>query len=244
MQSNDEKNNPTERAVVAANGEQQFADIFKLNIDCFEVMFDYLSLEDLDAMGQTCKRMQRITGHCFQQNYGAAQVKFNDDGFYLNHVKIDCFNNFLQNVKIANDFTDYINSTGDDGANIASKLMDFVTKLKHSTSIKVIDIFDVEIDEENDAIVARFYEMNEIVRKAENVTIRISYENVIDALLAQCSNIKYLYLKNFSIRNECKWMHQIYPMLEHIELRCKNDILEGTALKTFLEQKIEYCVKV
>lgn len=36
------------------------APIFALNIDCFEEIFDYLSLKDVHSFGQTCKALQKV----------------------------------------------------------------------------------------------------------------------------------------------------------------------------------------
>ncbi|XP_031635406.1 uncharacterized protein LOC116348520 [Contarinia nasturtii] len=201
IKSNDEENSPAECAVAAVNGEQQLADIFKLNIDCFEEVFDYLSLKDLAAMGQTCKRMQRIAGHCFQLNYGAAEADFNKGGFDLNGVKIDCFNKFLQNV--------YFMYGGKEDENARyNRMINFITQLKHSTSFKKIDISDFR------SKMPRINEIKEVLSKAESVRIHgyDENENELDALTA-CSNLKYL-----SLRKGHRWMHRIYPSLEHIEL--------------------------
>lgn len=57
---------------------EQTGDIFKLDIDCFEESFDYLPFKDLVNVGETCKRLQRVAGYCYQQNYSAAAVsKYN-----------------------------------------------------------------------------------------------------------------------------------------------------------------------
>lgn len=49
--------------------QRQDADIFKLDIDCYEESFDYLSLGDLISVGKTCKFLQRIAGYILQLNY-------------------------------------------------------------------------------------------------------------------------------------------------------------------------------
>lgn len=57
---------------------EQTGVIFKLDIDCFEESFDYLPFKDLVNVGGTCKRLQKVAGHCYQQNYSAAAVgKYN-----------------------------------------------------------------------------------------------------------------------------------------------------------------------
>lgn len=48
---------------------KQTSDIFKLNIDCFEELCDYLTFQDLNVMAKTCKHLQKYASYCFQQNY-------------------------------------------------------------------------------------------------------------------------------------------------------------------------------
>ncbi|XP_031633931.1 uncharacterized protein LOC116347480 [Contarinia nasturtii] len=228
MKSYDQENNRAKHAVLAVNDEQ-LAEIFKLTIDCFEEVFDYLSLEDLAAMGQTCKRMKQIAGHCFQQNYGATTLYFDTDSFYLNHVKVDCFSNFLQNVKVNGEMFTDDESDDIDAANSPYDLtIDYVTPLKRLTSIKGIKIVNVSLT------MARIHEMQVVLNKSERVAIKYCSldENVLDALIAACSNVKYLSL-NLEI-NENQWMHRIYPALEHIKLNGLN-WRETPEFKTFFE---------
>ncbi|XP_031629057.1 uncharacterized protein LOC116344600 [Contarinia nasturtii] len=216
MKSNNEANYPAERAVVAANDEQQLADIFKLNIDCFEEVFDYLVLADFAAMGQTCKRMQQIAGHCFLLNYGAEQVMFGVEGFNLLGVKIDCFNNVLQNVCINHCL---LSSYKDESS---------VIPLKHSTSIKEIKMifFDCGI------LSYDIYRIKDIISKAEKVSFSYG-DKMLDDLLELCTNVKHLSFE-LGYQDEPQWTRRIYPKLEHIQF------LPGTtknvpALNTFIE---------
>lgn len=61
--------------------------IFKLNVDCFEEIFNYLAIHDIFAMGETCTRMQNVAGYYFQQNFpdavGRPVTKRNSDHIYL-----------------------------------------------------------------------------------------------------------------------------------------------------------------
>lgn len=50
----------------AANQPLHFV---RVNVDCWERIFDYLSLHDILAMSQTCKRMSRIGGYYFCENF-------------------------------------------------------------------------------------------------------------------------------------------------------------------------------
>ena len=42
---------------------------------CTEEMFDWMTLVDLHAVGQTCKRMQQLAGYFFRLNYPGARVE-------------------------------------------------------------------------------------------------------------------------------------------------------------------------
>lgn len=43
--------------------------IFKLDVDCCDEIFDYLSLFELHTLAQTCKAMQKVTGIYFRRNF-------------------------------------------------------------------------------------------------------------------------------------------------------------------------------
>lgn len=229
MKPNDEKNSPDECGAVVVderlpdilNRERHVSDIFKLTIDCFEEVFDYLSLEDLAAMGQTCTRMQRIAGHCFQKNYGAAPISFDDSNFYLFNVNIDCFSSFFQNVQF--DFDTNDDAVLEDAAN--TQILGFTTQLKDVTSIKIIEISDLDFAmEEAD-------EMKAIIGKAEHVVLDNCY-NHDD--LSFCSNIKFLSICD-DLQNVDQWTHQIFPNLEELEIM-GSEMGEIPVLKAFLEQ--------
>lgn len=52
---------------------------FKVNVDCWERVFDFMALCDIIAMSQTCQRMQQIAGYYFRKN-------FHGTPFYLNEL--------------------------------------------------------------------------------------------------------------------------------------------------------------
>lgn len=43
--------------------------IFKLHVICCNELFDYLPLEDLMSIGQTCIRFNKIVEKYFEENY-------------------------------------------------------------------------------------------------------------------------------------------------------------------------------
>lgn len=63
--------------------------IIDLNIDCFDEIFEYLDVESLYSFGQTCKRMNKIAGEYFKQNYSASPISIMDEGIYMNYTRKD-----------------------------------------------------------------------------------------------------------------------------------------------------------
>lgn len=88
---------------------QQTGVIFRLNNDCFDKIFDYLSLKSLHSLGETCKDLQQFTGDFFQLNYAANQNDCTRSGIFTaypdrgcvtrrkTHIKISGFNRFMRN---------------------------------------------------------------------------------------------------------------------------------------------------
>lgn len=60
--------------------EKSQAEIFKLKMDHFEEIFEWLSAKDLAELSQTCKRMQHVVGYYIKTNYAALDFKFTGDG--------------------------------------------------------------------------------------------------------------------------------------------------------------------
>lgn len=60
--------------------------IFKLDIDCFEELFEWLSMEDLRSMRRTCTRFKKVIDYYIEINYpnGFGMLYFDD---YLEHFE-------------------------------------------------------------------------------------------------------------------------------------------------------------
>lgn len=61
---------------------QQSSDIFKLNAICCDDLFEWLSIKDLYSLGQTCKRMHRLTGLYFQENFRKLRLEYINQKIY------------------------------------------------------------------------------------------------------------------------------------------------------------------
>lgn len=61
--------------------------IFKLNVDCCDELFDYLSLVELHSLAQTCKAMQKITGIYFRRNFTKIRAHVTSGGGYRMFIR-------------------------------------------------------------------------------------------------------------------------------------------------------------
>lgn len=96
-------NNDQNKVFVVFYAADQQPDIFKLNIDCFEEIFDYLPFESLVNFSQTCTRFQQVAVHIYQQNYSDTLVKLNSD-------QVKHFMQFVQKIelKFDNDLWNFV----------------------------------------------------------------------------------------------------------------------------------------
>ncbi|XP_031637726.1 uncharacterized protein LOC116351253, partial [Contarinia nasturtii] len=115
--------------------------IFKLSIDCMDEIFEYLSLKDLHSFGQTCKRMNKVAGEYFKQNYSSVQTWFNNgngirtyysdkDGVRFQWIKISGFSQFIPSILIVDGDFNYIQS----------RVSDFESVERISIELSIIDI--------------------------------------------------------------------------------------------------------
>lgn len=216
---------------------KQSADILKLDIDCFEEVFDYLPLKDLISIGKTCKRLQNVCGYIFHQYYSnvlklcAADrcdvwIKSFDS---INKHEVDHFWRFIDRIYIRK----------------SNGLERFLRVHRHFKRLKQI-CFDSILLTMNDT-----ERMRETLAKVQSLRF-INCEvhgNFYETILAFCPNLKHLYIdglqivngpsdgidandlknkntsKNPKFHRENDWLRQKYPMLEHLELISHTSLL-------------------
>lgn len=74
--------NQNEVAAAGPSNIESSSGIFKIDIDCFEELFDYLSLDDLRTLRRTCKRFKKIIDYYIRTNYPVlGKFELNDKNF-------------------------------------------------------------------------------------------------------------------------------------------------------------------
>ena len=200
--------------------------IFKLNGDCFEELFDYLPLKDLHSLGQTCKSMQQMTGKFFKRNYSAAECNVVSDGIYLinfsykNPVQISGFIEFITSIAIGNNlFTAKLENrtifTRDYHYYYILKKFEYIKlhadKFK---SVKKLSLTDIRLNERTVGYILKILPNIEILELVySTVTL-----DLYDVLLKYCKNLRQIKLSEVTFETEHNWLHQRYEKLECFEL--------------------------
>lgn len=185
---------------------KQRAPIFKLNVDCLNKIFDYLSLRDVHSIGETCKPIQQAAGEYFQANYiTAAYVRYKRlinsafipfDGF---------FNKFVQNIHFECVPTRLKKTTLYIGKNYNQKFKQMV--------FFDVDLTAVEIKNLSD----KFENVETVI--LEKCTVNRKFYKQFPKI---CKNLRRLYVEDFDCRRDVvrrtgnKWLLYTYPKLEHL----------------------------
>lgn len=177
-----------------SNQHQQLADILRLNIDCFEELFEYLSIEDISYVGKTCKRLKQIVGYIFQQYFPFELSNYRMKDF--RRGKIDNLIEYLDKYCFRRD-KDYRYFLELESRLIRVKKLVFNNFQFTATKIE---------------------SLKEILSKAEEVKIVDGSVdgNIHDDVLIHCTNMKRLSLIG-NLNMGTNWIFQKYSNLEEFE---------------------------
>ncbi|XP_055303149.1 uncharacterized protein LOC129568846 isoform X1 [Sitodiplosis mosellana] len=187
--------------------------IFKLTIDCFDEIFEYLSMKDLHSLGQTCKTMQKVAGVYFKQNFSAAEKFCHPDGIYTVHSSRDNVINERIPTLGFNEFMPCI-SHYHDRLEPLEYLQLHIDEFAQSTNH--IYLVDLRINP------TRVEFIEKLLPKIEIIQIRSCSVNgcFYELILKHCPNLHTIYVQNADTycNGNYGWMLQDYPMLKHLEL--------------------------
>lgn len=195
--------------------------IFNLTTDCCDEIFDYLSLKDLHAFGQTCRAIQKVAGEYFKRNYSAATNYSGNDGIYTAYS--DDKGVINQNILTSgfNRYITYISHYYDE----LRPLQYIQSHSNECESINHIYLVCVIINE------ARVNSLLNVLPKLKTLQIRNSSVegHLYDVLLMHCA-LERLFVQDsdlgifrlldggWAARIENHWLRQEYPTLKYLEL--------------------------
>lgn len=175
--------------------EDQTAEIFKLDVDCFDEIFDYLSFEDLISLSKTCKYLQQLTGDCFHKNYLGCSI-CSSEGIRsessLKSLDIKHLVSFIRKIKTDSYGFRYV-------FNSRSKLQ----QIEH---MEITNLVETNVNR------LKEISMNEL----ENLCIsECNSITNFHGLIERCQKLKRLSVEHCS--GEYNWLNQKYPTLEYLK---------------------------
>lgn len=194
--------------------------ISSLPYDCFVEIFEFLSLQDLHAIGQTSKWLHKFAGSYFKLNFTAAPVGCASNGVYVNGTQLNGFSEFIRSAsillyRIDDDRIHYIDA-------------------KCSKAFQQLRLIFVNLT------TIKSPHIKNVLRKIE--TLDMSHCKIDDQFasnfLAFCTNLKRFCMRNCeeSTSLSDQWLLQVYPNLEHFEWVEEKRDVQAEQIQTFFKQ--------
>lgn len=220
--------------------------ILVLSKECFDVIFEWLSVEELYLFGQTCKHLQQITGEYFQRTYTDIDIKNDEFGICAmarpltgQYIPFTSFDRFVTNISLhSNSFYDGLKS-----------INYFELNADKFTSLTELCFDHMALSQEKINLIKPVLARIQILRVNDCRFEGDFYTN----FLQFCTNLKRLHMTDVDFKtlrfkvenfvyivsytheeNACDWLFQKYPMLEHFELLPRNG--KVCEIQTFFEQ--------
>lgn len=194
---------PAKSSPEAANLEESKPKIYKLNINCFEAIFDYLSLEDLSAFSQTCKLMQKVSGHVLRSKYPFLRTLIDEYG--------NCSSDRFDKRTNLNMLVEYV-----EPITLATDLNTIsLSQWKRFKSVKYLCFMSCILSNDN------LEAMQTILDTVNAVELRLcEFESTgfIRRLFELCTNLKHLTVRCSLDYDDTAWLQHKYPKLEHLAI--------------------------
>lgn len=181
--------------------------IFKLNVDCFEKVFESLSLKDLETLRLTCKRMKTVADYYIKLNY---------------RMKLDFFRAFRSCVILEENFDwteidcfGHINHLAIDTVLLT---MPHIELMKHI----LVRVDHISLDQCSVGNVDLYEDFLKLCNHLKRLSIKSYCQKTI------------IHNENEN-ENGNHWLHQYYPELEYVEI-LNVDLGECSELEVFLKR--------
>lgn len=190
--------------------------IFKLNVDCLNKIFDYLSFEDVHSIGETCKPMLQIAGEYFQANHVTeAYVDYRDITYPGSYTQVKEFNKFQQNLLFSTVYP----------SRSLKKITWYVGK-NYSQEFKRMRFYEADLTGKEIQNLWHKFEKVESVTIERCMVTRKFYKQFPKL----CKNLRRLYIEDFECRRDAlrqvpgfEWLLWTYPKLDHFHwIKTKN----------------------
>lgn len=188
--------------------------IFRLNAKCFKELFEYIPVEDLHSISQTCKLLRKIGGEYFKENYSSANNLCYNDGIYTVCTRSDKFVE-EHRIHIPGFYEFMCKITDSHGKREANQYFQ-----SQAHEFKSLNHIEFAFQYTTKTKIEFFKEILPKIQYAQFRDCNID-KDFYDFFWKFCPDIKKIYLQNIDIdplNNKIEWMKHIYPKLEHVEI--------------------------
>lgn len=213
----DKRPNDIASGAIVAAAQETLPEIFKLKVDHFEEICEYLDLDELMIFGQTCKHLRAVVGYIVQQTHPNDSICCTDKGLHIVDWKINGLSPYIQRMSIMGD--------------------NWHTIIESNRFNALKEMFFHHVSFTDDQIVC----IKDILGKCE--IIRMYGCNVNNeffaSFLVHCTSMKQLFIEGSSeiiIGTDNKWLLKQYPLLDRFVLVPNEQLSEVKELGTFFEK--------
>ncbi|XP_031620663.1 uncharacterized protein LOC116339121 [Contarinia nasturtii] len=219
--SHSDNQNYNEDAIAGPSNMESPPKIFNLTIDSLDEIFEYLNVRDLHSFGQTCKRMRKVAGEYYKQNYISAEKYGRRDGIYTKYWDKDGVVGEETEISVFGPFMKCITFDIAENERFPLKLYsdeNFEGPLRYAAShIKEFKSIDhISLTRFSKINHHRIKFIEKLLPQLESIKIDRSKItcNFYEVVLKQCHNLKKMLFHESSMI-EKKWLSQHYPKLKH-----------------------------
>lgn len=211
--------NPSE----TPRGDTIIRNLMSLNDHCILRIFEWLELDMLCVVGETCKRLQHLVVMFFKQKYHSkmmteVRIQVTIDGrIFLTPAEkyVKFFLNFMQNITLSGGYQ-----------RRPFDVLAFILK-NCKTNIRQIAFEDMKFNRLHGAIIIEW------LKTVETVAL-FGCQNVHE-ILKYCDNLKNLKIDKYSKDSSNEWMTKKYLTLERLQYDQLPNKLSNAKILTFLK---------
>lgn len=207
--------NCSKTVALVENQLDQPSQIHKVNVDCWEMILDLLSIKDIFSMSKTCKRMRQMCGY-YLSEFLPATCSLGRDVTYPNHFGND-FNQFVRRILIE----------------LCDDNFEHTLNIESYCSLKTIIVSGSVL---TDTFIDKIKGVLKIV---ENIELRqcTFHDDIHEKLFEFCPKLKQLSVEeHYSNPPERNLFQKIFPSLEYFEyIHCPR-YGDSNEIHTFLER--------
>lgn len=199
--------------------------IFKLDVDCFDEIFEYLTMKDILSFGNTCKTAQKLVADYNKQHFSGYCYELEEDGIHFyctaTGTRTPAVNQFVIRIGIEIGWF--------------QPLYMMLSELDEFTSLKHITLTEIGYSGDLD-----YGRTEGMMGGMESIYLRSCSATFVNQCMETCDDCERISLRGFNLEDffdsgtPYPWLVWTYPKLKHFEfISSKESPFDG--LNGFLE---------